>query len=100
MQGQLSCEYKSILTLPFTELTGDDVFPFLKIPKFSFDANSSMVSLFYCVSGDRLTVNRPVLIFLARNFSASLELFCFIKLVFFWGRLGRGEPCSETDVAL
>lgn len=100
MQGQLCCNDMSIWTLPFTELTGDDVLPFLKIPKFSFDANSSMVSFFYCDSEDRLTVNRPVLIFLTRNFSPSLELFCFIKLVFFWGRLGRGEPCSETDVAL
>lgn len=32
------------LDIPFTELMGDDVLPFLKIPKFSFEVNLSMIS--------------------------------------------------------
>lgn len=51
MRGQLCCKDKSVWTLPFTELMGDDVLPFLKIPKFSFEVNLFRVSFsFYCHS--------------------------------------------------
>lgn len=44
MQGQLYDRDKLIWELPFTQLTGDDVLPFLKIPRFSFEVNLSRIS--------------------------------------------------------
>jgi hypothetical protein len=49
MQGQLYCRVNPVGTLPFTQLIGDDVLPFLKIPRFSFEVNLSMISFsFHC----------------------------------------------------